>query len=81
MNTKIFLKYLDKMKTKRLLALERMSRRNHPNLVMDINLNDRIDETFNFANIIAEAMAEYKSWNTRECSYCSLSHPIGSRAK
>lgn len=51
------------MKTKR-MALEKMNKRNNPNLVMDINLSEGIGESINFANIIAEAMAEYKSWNT-----------------
>lgn len=31
---------------------------------MDINLSENVEETLNFASIIAEAMAEYKSWNT-----------------
>lgn len=62
-NTKYFLKYLEKKKSKR-LALEHLNKQNNANLVMDIKLNDNIEESFNFANIIAEAIAEYKSWNT-----------------
>lgn len=53
------------MKAKR-LNLEKMDKKNNSNLVMDINLSENVEEPFNFANIIAEAMAEYKSWNTCE---------------